>query len=47
MGMVMYAYEVETKQKEKLPDIKKKLHHICFDIQVQNTEYMICESKSS
>ena len=24
VGMVMYAYEVETKQKEKLPDIKKK-----------------------
>ena len=44
--MVMYAYEVETKQKEKLPDIKKKLHQICFDIQVQNTEYMICGSKS-
>ena len=44
--MVMYAYEVETKQKEKLPDIKNKLHQICFDIQVQNTEYMICGSKS-
>ena len=25
---------------------KKKLHHICFDGQVQNTEYMICGSKS-
>ena len=44
--MVMYAYEVQTKQKEKLPDIKKKPHHICFDVQVQNTEYMICGSKS-
>ena len=45
-GYGKYAYEVETKQKEKLPDIKKKLHQICLDIQVQNTEYMICGSKS-
>ena len=27
-GYGKYAYEVETKQKEKLPDIKKKLHQI-------------------
>jgi len=26
--MVMYANEVETKEKEKLPDIKKKLQYI-------------------
>ena len=43
--MVLYAHEVETKQKEKLSH-KKELQHICFDIQVQNTEYMICRSKS-
>ena len=30
MGMVMYAYEVETKQKEKLPDIKKKTSPYMF-----------------
>ena len=37
LSILMYANEVETKEKEKLPDIKK-LQHICFDIQVQNTE---------
>ena len=25
---------------------KETLQHICFDIQVQNTEYMICRGKS-
>ena len=25
LGMVMYANEVETKEKEKLPEIKKKV----------------------
>ena len=28
--MVMYAYEVETKQEEKLPDIKKKTSPYMF-----------------
>ena len=28
LGMVMYANEVETKEKEKLPDIKKKNFNI-------------------
>ena len=29
--MVMYANEVETKEKEKVPEIKKEeLQHICF-----------------
>ena len=47
LSMVMYANEVETKEKEKITWYKKKkLQHICFDIQVQNTEYVICRGKS-
>ena len=34
------------KRKLKITWDKKKLQHICFDIRVQNTEYMICRSKS-
>ena len=30
LGMVMYANEVETKEKEKLPDIKKKTSTYMF-----------------
>ena len=27
LGMVMYANEVETKEKQKLPEIKKKINY--------------------
>ena len=33
-------------KKRKITWYKEKLQHICFDIQVQNTEYMICRGKS-
>ena len=30
LGMVMYANEFETKEKQKLTEIKNKLQHICW-----------------
>ena len=37
--MVMYAYEVQTKQKEKLPDIKKNftIYVLMFRYKTLNT----------
>ena len=39
LGMVMYANEVETKEKQKLPEIKKKLTTTYIYIYVEDIIY--------
>ena len=44
LGIVMYANEVETKEKEKLPEIKKKIAttYTCKHYQPE-TDYVLTE----